>query len=76
MTGGSQMTYVLVPRHGNRPNQLPAPWPTNRPLPGAENVAFLDGHAEQQKLDNLWQLYWSADWLPPATRPGLIGTGP
>jgi prepilin-type N-terminal cleavage/methylation domain-containing protein len=76
MTGGSQMTYVLVPRHGSRPNQLPAPWPTNRPLPGAENVAFFDGHAEPQKLDNLWQLYWSADWQPPATRPGLTGTLP
>jgi prepilin-type N-terminal cleavage/methylation domain-containing protein len=71
MTGVSQMTYVLVPRHGNRPNGLSRRWPTSRPLPGAENIAFFDGHAEQQRLDNLWQLYWSADWQPPTKRPGL-----
>jgi hypothetical protein len=40
-------------------------------LPGAENIAFYDGHAQSVKLDNLWQLYWSADWQPPAKRPGL-----
>jgi prepilin-type N-terminal cleavage/methylation domain-containing protein len=71
MTGGSQMTYVLVPRHGSRPNPFPAGWPTNRPLPGAENVAFFDGHVELVKLDDLWQLYWAADWQPPAKRSGL-----
>jgi hypothetical protein len=65
------MTYFLVPRHGSRPNRLPAYSPTKRLLPGAENVAFFDGHAAQMKLDNLWQLYWSADWPPPAKRPGL-----
>ena len=71
MTGGSQMTYVLVPRHGNRPNQFPHRWPTNRPLPGAENVTFVDGHGGLVKLDDLWQLYWSVDWQPPTKRHGL-----
>ena len=44
----------------------------NQPLPGAVNVAFFDGHGETVKLDNLWQLYWHADYKPPVSRIGVL----
>jgi prepilin-type processing-associated H-X9-DG protein len=62
---------VAMPRHGSRPNPVPNYWPINRPLPGAINVSFYDGHGELVKLDNLWQLYWHKSWQPPLKRPGL-----
>ncbi len=68
---GSQMSYVAIPRHGNRPNPVPTDWPQTQPLPGAVNVSFFDGHTELVKLDRLWQLYWHKDYQPPDKRPGL-----
>jgi prepilin-type N-terminal cleavage/methylation domain-containing protein/prepilin-type processing-associated H-X9-DG protein len=65
------MMFVAVPRHGNRPRPVPTNWPVNRPLPGAVNVSFYDGHGELVKLDNLWQVYWHKTWKPPLKRPGL-----
>jgi prepilin-type processing-associated H-X9-DG protein len=50
---------------------VPTNWPADKPLPGAVNVSFFDGHGELMKLDRLWQLYWHKDWQPPAKRPGL-----
>ena len=67
----SAMAAMCIPRHGNRPYTVPRNWPRTQPLPGAINVVFYDGHDELVKLDRLWQLYWSKDWVPPATRPGL-----
>jgi prepilin-type N-terminal cleavage/methylation domain-containing protein/prepilin-type processing-associated H-X9-DG protein len=65
------MAVVAFPRHGSRPSQVATPWLANRPLPGAVNVAFVDGHGEAVKLDRLWQLYWHVGYQPPAKRPGL-----
>jgi prepilin-type N-terminal cleavage/methylation domain-containing protein/prepilin-type processing-associated H-X9-DG protein len=60
-----------IPRHGNQPRPVPRHWPSNQPLPGAVNMAFYDGHCQLVKLDQLWQLYWHADYVAPAKRPGL-----
>ncbi len=65
------MGSMNIPRHGNRPTTVPRNWPTDTPLPGAVNVSFFDGHVEPIRLDNLWQLYWSATYAPPGKRPGL-----
>ena len=65
------MRCFTIPRHSSRPNRVPTNWPTNRPLPGAINVSFFDGHGALVKLDRLWQLYWHKDYQPPAKRPGL-----
>jgi prepilin-type N-terminal cleavage/methylation domain-containing protein/prepilin-type processing-associated H-X9-DG protein len=62
---------IAIPRHGSSPNPIPRQWPSDRPLPGAINVAFFDGHGELVKLDRLWQLHWHKDYQPPAKRPGL-----
>ncbi|MBI2927613.1 MAG: type II secretion system protein [Verrucomicrobia bacterium] len=68
---GIEMPSVTIPRHGSRPNRTPRRHPVDRPLPGAINVGFFDGHAEQVRLEGLWQLYWHKGYQPPAKRPGL-----
>jgi prepilin-type N-terminal cleavage/methylation domain-containing protein/prepilin-type processing-associated H-X9-DG protein len=65
------MPWFSLPRHGSRPRRVPAVHPPAAPLPGAINVGFFDGHAEQVPLERLWQLHWHRDYVPPARRPGL-----
>ncbi len=62
---------VTIPRHGNRPLRVSRNWPAADRLPGAINIAFFDGHAEQIPLERLWQIYWHKDYVPPEKRPGL-----
>jgi prepilin-type processing-associated H-X9-DG protein len=40
------LNCVVLSRHGRHPNPVPMPWPVDQPLPGAVNVAFLDGHGD------------------------------
>jgi prepilin-type N-terminal cleavage/methylation domain-containing protein len=70
-TGGSGIAALTIPRHGSRPNPVPADFDPQNPLPGAINISCYDGHAETVKLERLWQLYWHKDYQPPAKRPGL-----
>jgi prepilin-type N-terminal cleavage/methylation domain-containing protein/prepilin-type processing-associated H-X9-DG protein len=65
------MWMMNIPRHGRRPRPVPRIWRQTLPLPGAVNAVFLDGHAQPVKLDDLWQLYWHANYDPPDKRPGL-----
>jgi prepilin-type N-terminal cleavage/methylation domain-containing protein/prepilin-type processing-associated H-X9-DG protein len=62
---------IAIPRHGNRPAPVPTYWPSNRPLPGAVNMVFWDGHGDLVKLDDIWHLYLHRNAKPPAKRPGL-----
>ena len=68
---GSGIATINIPRHGNRPTSIPRNWSENKPLPGAINVSFFDGHVKTIKLDDLWFLKWSPEYEPPAKRPGL-----
>ena len=72
-TGGDNefMAMMCIPRHGNRPGSIPRDWPSDRPLPGAINVSFFDGHVELVRLDDLWSFYWHINWKQPDKRPGL-----
>ncbi len=65
------MASINLPRHGNRPKSISRNWPENKPLPGAVNVGFFDGHVKTTKLDDLWNLKWYPGYEPPAKRPGL-----
>ena len=57
----------LVARHGSSPpSRAPRAFATStgrsgsaNPLPGAINVSFTDGHAQNVRLFNLWSLIWS-----------------
>jgi len=71
ITAQGGMNIVATPRHGNRPSKLPGSWPPDKPLPGAVHVGFFDGHVELVPLEQLWQLYWHVNYVPPAKRPGL-----
>jgi prepilin-type N-terminal cleavage/methylation domain-containing protein/prepilin-type processing-associated H-X9-DG protein len=66
------MNIFNIPRHGDAPSTASGYWPASRPLPGAVNVGFYDGHAQVAKLDYLWQLYWHVGYNAPAKRPGLL----
>ena len=65
------MSHMCRPRHGSRPSTISANHPMDEKLPGAINMSFYDGHAEQVQLERLWSFYWHKDYEPPAKRPGL-----
>jgi len=69
--GSGRAVLNCLPRHGNRPDRLPAYFRPSDRLPGAINAAFYDGHVETVPLERLWQLHWHKDYVPPAKRPGL-----
>ena len=54
----------IVARHGDfAPSEAPREAPSNF-LPGAINIAFVDGHADTIPLEDLWKLYWHRNWDP------------
>jgi prepilin-type N-terminal cleavage/methylation domain-containing protein/prepilin-type processing-associated H-X9-DG protein len=64
------MSRLTISRHNYKaPGAAPRAVPAGKPLPGALNFAFVDGHAEPVKLEKLWTLYWHVDWKTPAVRP-------
>ena len=64
------MLRVCVARHGGRaPMSAPRSVLPGQVLPGTINMGFVDGHAEQAKLQNLWTYYWHNQWVAPAVRP-------
>jgi prepilin-type N-terminal cleavage/methylation domain-containing protein len=64
------MGRYTVARHGGLP---PARAPRNITssvgLPGAIDVAFMDGHASAVKLGALWTLDWHKNWVIPGSIP-------
>lgn len=62
---------VLIARHGDRPaSAAPRNVDISKPLPGMIDVSLYDGHVEKVRLENLWNYYWSANWVVPSPRPG------
>ncbi len=68
---GGGMENVAIPRHGKNAGRSLNTWPKEQQLPGANNVAFIDGHAEQVPLERLWQLTWHRSYRAASTRPSL-----
>ncbi len=67
---GDDLARCTIARHGGRSaSSAPRNLAPGEKLSGAINMGMADGHAEQVKLENLWNLSWHIDWLPPATRP-------
>jgi prepilin-type N-terminal cleavage/methylation domain-containing protein/prepilin-type processing-associated H-X9-DG protein len=65
------MDRLTIARHDYKAAASAAPRsvPAGKPLVGAINVAFIDGHIQPIKLEQLWTLYWHADWVSPGVRP-------
>ena len=71
--------YVCLPRHGrgalrdggdlDKWASLVLIWTAEKPLPGAVNMGFFDGHVEQVPLEKLWQMEWHRGYQPPPRRP-------
>jgi prepilin-type N-terminal cleavage/methylation domain-containing protein/prepilin-type processing-associated H-X9-DG protein len=61
---------LCMARHGSHPSPVPLHWPATQRLPGAINVAFLDGHAQSVQLEQLWQLQWNPNYVA-TKRSGL-----
>jgi prepilin-type N-terminal cleavage/methylation domain-containing protein/prepilin-type processing-associated H-X9-DG protein len=69
-TSSEGMPRVCIARHGGRAASMaPRSMLPGAPLPGTINMGFVDGHAEQVKLQNLWTYYWHLNWTPPSIRP-------
>lgn len=64
------MPRVTIARHGGQTaSAAPRSVSIGAALPGAINMAFTDGHAEQVKLQTLWNYHWHRKWNPPTIRP-------
>src|SRR5262249_44946512 len=68
--GSTQMARFTIARHGgtvaaNAPRNITS----SLGLPGAVNVAFVDGHAQSVRMPMLWNLDWHAGWVAPGTIP-------
>jgi prepilin-type N-terminal cleavage/methylation domain-containing protein/prepilin-type processing-associated H-X9-DG protein len=72
--GGNSMKRITKARHG-RGGGGSAPSNANglsiSQLPGAINMGFIDGHAENAPLRSLWSFYWHAKWNPALIPGGL-----
>ena len=64
--GPSGLWRYMIPRHNpHRPTVPPTSANYTKPLPGAVNIVFFDGHVESVPLDNLLSLYWHLNWTHP-----------
>jgi hypothetical protein len=69
-SAGDGMLRVCIARHGGMPAaSAPRQRNAGQPLPGAIEMGFVDGHAQQAKLQLLWTYYWNAIWAPTSTPP-------
>ena len=66
----SSMGRISLARHGSQAMGAGlANVDTAKPLPGAINMSFYDGHVGMVRLENLWTFYWHVGYQPPAPRP-------
>ncbi len=65
------MGRFMISRHGSGPSGKGAPrrLVAGEKLPGAVNMAALDGHAELVPLERLWFYNWHKGYEAPAQRP-------
>jgi prepilin-type N-terminal cleavage/methylation domain-containing protein len=69
---GGGLSRIAIPRHAAQLGKAPKNFNPKNKLPGANPVAFADGHIQQTRLDDLWtKVIWHAKWVAPAKRPGL-----
>jgi prepilin-type processing-associated H-X9-DG protein len=65
------MSRITLARHkypaGNL--SLPSSKYRDKPLPGAINMVFFDGHAAMAINEKLWEYQWHKNWKNPAKRP-------
>ena len=60
------MPRVCIARHDSTASGALGHSP-GQPLPGSIELGFVDGHAENIKLERLWLLYWHLNWQLPTS---------
>ena len=60
------MARWTLGRHGALSPRNAPTISTSTNIPGAITIAFVEGHATQVKLRNLWTLDWHNNWVTPA----------
>jgi len=65
------MASLTIPRHRGPNIRSSSTLNTSLKRPGGINVSFVDGRVAPVPIEQLWQLYWHKDYLPPGKRPGL-----
>jgi prepilin-type N-terminal cleavage/methylation domain-containing protein len=68
---GGGLSRIAIPRHSAPLSAAVSNFNPKNPLPGTVDVGFADNHVEPVKLDQLWQLTWHTQWVPPTKRPGM-----
>ncbi|MGI8966059.1 MAG: type II secretion system protein [Limisphaerales bacterium] len=64
------MQRLNIARHGSKDAaSAPRRIAPAVPLPGSTTIDFADGHAQTVKLDELWNLNWHKNYVPPPRRP-------
>jgi prepilin-type N-terminal cleavage/methylation domain-containing protein/prepilin-type processing-associated H-X9-DG protein len=64
------MARLTISRHQYKAaTSAPRNVPAGQFLPGAINVAFVDGHVAPVRLENLWSINWHKNWVAPVPRP-------
>ena len=65
-----EMGRFTIARHGSASSQAaPQNVPAGQKMPGAIDMSFADGHAQNAKLEDLWNYSWSKGYIAPAQRP-------
>jgi prepilin-type N-terminal cleavage/methylation domain-containing protein/prepilin-type processing-associated H-X9-DG protein len=60
----ASVSGITVARHGDRPaSASPRNVSLHQTLPGRINLALYDGHVEKVPIGNLWNYYWSQNWV-------------
>lgn len=66
----TSMGRWTIARHMiSSPMHAPTGISSSSSLPGGINLAFMDGHASQVSLSNLWSFNWHQGWVSPARLP-------
>jgi len=63
------MGRYVIPRHASGATASRTTAAANSPLRGAVNMVYADGHADQVRLPQLWQLTWHKGYVPPPNPP-------
>ena len=64
------MGRFTIARHGSQPpGNAPTAITSSASMQNGINMTFYDGHSAYVKLTSLWNLYWHAGWVVPATIP-------
>ncbi len=61
--------YCIARHGGVSPKAAPRKINPDEALPGAINIAFMDGHVALVRLEKLWTLHWHKHWQTPSQRP-------